>query len=343
MSSIRQTLAVGATLTALAAAQVTAPKLEATCADVVIFMARGNDAPYHDGRTTPFIDATCAKFNAQGKSCDYIDIKFDVTLGGDYCAQVAEGAASGISQITAFNQKCPCTHIVVNGYSEGAHVVGDVLGGPGGCSFVNNGLDNQSAAGKAIGAALLWGNVMHTANQPYNVLDGASLQKNARSATDLGYLNRYAGVLRDYCAAGDPVCAGGSVVADHLNYFELYTDEASSWAVSKIDAAADLCPVSSSSSSVAPTTFSTATSSTAASSSVVAPSSTEVVPSSTGVSSASSTVVSPTATKEATPTAVAPTTAYPTSTSEVTPAPFPEPIGYEEACHVVYEVKYVYE
>lgn len=149
MSSIRQTLAVGATLTALAAAQVTAPKLEATCADVVIFMARGNDAPYHDGRTTPFLDATCAKFNAQGKSCDYIDIKFDVTLGGDYCAQVAEGAASGISQITAFNQKCPCTHIVVNGYSEGAHVVGDVLGGPGGCSFVNNGLDNQSAAGKA--------------------------------------------------------------------------------------------------------------------------------------------------------------------------------------------------
>lgn len=180
---------------------------------------------------------------------------------------------------------------------------------------------------------------MHTANQAYNVLDGASLQKNARSATDLGYLNRYAGVLRDYCAAGDPVCADGSVVADHLNYFELYTDEASSWAVSKIDAAADLCPVSSSSSSVAPTTFSTATSSTA-----VAPSSTPVVvPSGTGVSSTSSAVGSATATEEATPTAVAPTTAYPTSTSEVTPAPFPEPIGYEEACHVVYEVKYVYE
>jgi len=342
MSSIRQTLAIGA-LSALAAAQVTPPKLEAPCADVVIFMARGNDAPYHDGRTFPFVEATCGKFTAQGKSCDYIDIQYDVTLGADYCNQVAEGARNGISQITAFNQKCPCTHIVVNGYSEGAHVVGDVLGGPGGCTFVSTGLDNTSSAGKAIGAALLWGNVMHTANQPYNVLDGASLQKNPRSADDLARLGRYAPLLRDYCAAGDPVCAGGSVVADHLNYFELYTDEASSWVVSKIDGTADLCPASSSSSSTPATSF------TAASSSIVVPESSTLVtvPSSTGAASSPSA----SATKEGFPTAVYPTGSYPTGghsastapSSTVTPAPFPEPIGYEEACHVVYEVQYKYE
>jgi hypothetical protein len=146
--NIRNTLALGA-FSALTAAQTVAPKLDATCADVVIFMARGNDAPYHDGRTFPFVEATCGKLNGQGKTCDYIDIQFDVTLGGDYCAQVAEGARNGISQITAFQAKCPCTHIVVNGYSEGAHVAGDVLGGPGGCTFVSPGLDNTSPAGKA--------------------------------------------------------------------------------------------------------------------------------------------------------------------------------------------------
>lgn len=127
--NIRNTLTLGA-FSALAAAQTVPPKLDASCADVVIFMARGNDAPYHDGRTFPFVEATCGKLTAQGKSCDYIDIQFDVTLGGDYCNQVAEGARNGISQITAFHEKCPCSHIVVNGYSEGAHVVGDVLGGP---------------------------------------------------------------------------------------------------------------------------------------------------------------------------------------------------------------------
>ena len=344
MSSIRQTLAIGA-LSALAAAQVTPPKLEAPCADVVIFMARGNDAPYHDGRTFPFVEATCGKFTAQGKSCDYIDIQYDVTLGADYCTQVAEGARNGISQITAFNQKCPCTHIVVNGYSEGAHVVGDVLGGPGGCTFVSNGLDNTSSAGKAIGAALLWGNVMHTANQPYNMLDGASLQKNPRSADDLARLGRYAPLLRDYCAAGDPVCAGGSVVADHLNYFELYTDEASSWVVSKIDGTADLCPAASSSvvipesstfvtlpspTDAAPTPTATVTAS------VTGSDPSDPTPTATVTASVTGSDPSASATKEGYPTSAAPS-------STVTPAPFPEPIGYEEACHVVYEVQYKYE
>ncbi|EUC44880.1 carbohydrate esterase family 5 protein [Bipolaris oryzae ATCC 44560] len=343
--SIRNTIALGA-LSALAAAQTTPPKLDATCADVVIFMARGNDAPYRDGRTFPFVEATCGKLIAEGKTCDHIDIQFDVTLGGDYCAQVAEGARNGISQITAFSQKCPCTHIVVNGYSEGAHVVGDVLGGPGGCSFVSNGLDSTSPAGKAIAAALLWGDVMHTANQPYNVLDGASKQKNPRAPGDLALLNRYAPVLRSYCAAGDPVCAGGEIVADHLNYFELYTDEASSWVVSKINGVAPLpsCAVSSSSSS---SSVPTPTASVSASSVVQTP---------TATVSASSIVQTPTATVSAS-SVVAPIdsssagepyvptasegaeTPYPTSPATV--SPFPPPVDYD-ACVLQVHVEYVY-
>jgi hypothetical protein len=149
MSSIRNVLALGA-LSAFAAAQESStPKLDAPCADVVLFMSRGNNAPYHDARTFPFVQATCDKLNAAGKSCDYIDVQFDAVYGGDYCTQIAEGARNGIAEITAFNKKCPCTHIVLNGYSQGAHVAGDILGGPGGCTFVSSGIDNNSAAGKA--------------------------------------------------------------------------------------------------------------------------------------------------------------------------------------------------
>ena len=346
MSSIRQTLAIGA-LSAFAAAQTTAPKLDATCADVVMFMARGNDAPYNDGRTSPLRDSTCAKLTAQGKTCGYIEVQYDVTLGADYCTQVAEGARNGIAQVTAFNEKCPCSHIVINGYSEGAHVMGDVLGGPGGCSKVSDGIDNTSSAGKAIAAALLWGNVMHTANQPYNVLDGASKQANPRSTADLALLSRYTPVLRDYCAAGDPVCAGGSVVADHLNYFELYTEEASSWIVSRVDAAAPLCaaPTSSSTSAIVP-----ATSSTAAPSSVTpsdsASASQEATPSAPAPGSPSAIYPTVGYSTIAYPTGNVPTTmitytaTYPTSAA--TPAPFPEPSQYEEACVVVYDVESVH-
>jgi hypothetical protein len=336
--SLRNTIALGA-FSVLAAAQTVAPKLDAPCADAVIFMARGNDAPYHDGRTFPFVEATCGKLTAQGKTCDYIDIQFDNTLGGDYCNQVAEGARNGISQITAFQAKCPCTHIILNGYSEGAHVAGDVLGGPGGCTFVSNGIDSASPAGKAIAAALVWGDVLHTANQPYNVLDGASKQKNPRSADDLARLNRYSSVLRSYCAAGDPVCAGGNDVAQHLNYFELYTDEASTWAVGKVAAAAPLCAAPSSSSAPA-------SSATAPASSAVAPgASTVVAPGTSSVVApgASSVVVPSVPSVTATASAVSSAAAtYPTSTSPaVIPAPFPTPISYD-SCVVVVKVEYKY-
>jgi hypothetical protein len=149
--SLTRRAAVLAALSALSALTVaqTPPKLDADCEDVVLFMSRGNDAPYRDGRTFPFVEATCGKLSEQGTSCDYMDIEFDATLGGPYCDQIAQGASNGISQITAFNAKCPETRIVVNGFSQGANVVGDVLGGPGGCTGSSSGLDSNSAAGKA--------------------------------------------------------------------------------------------------------------------------------------------------------------------------------------------------
>ena len=150
MSSIIRNLLALSVVAAVAVAQDPAsppPKLDAPCADAVIFMARGNTAPYHDWRTFPYADATCAKLRAEGKTCDYIEITFP--KGGDYCKQIGEGVRNGLSQITAFNKKCPCTHLILNGYSQGAWIMGDVLAGPGGCSQITTGLDPTTAPGNA--------------------------------------------------------------------------------------------------------------------------------------------------------------------------------------------------
>lgn len=62
---------------------------------------------------------------------------------------------------------------------QGAHVVGDILGGGGG-SFQGctqrtvQGLNPTTSPGNKIKAALLWGDVRHTANQAYNTNTGAS-------------------------------------------------------------------------------------------------------------------------------------------------------------------------
>jgi hypothetical protein len=46
-SIIRNALALSAVAAVVVAQGTTAPKLDAPCADAVIFMARGNNAPYH--------------------------------------------------------------------------------------------------------------------------------------------------------------------------------------------------------------------------------------------------------------------------------------------------------
>ena len=70
-SIIRYALALSAVAAVAVAQDSSAPKLDAPCADAVIFMARGNNAPYHDSRTFPFVDATCGKLRAEGKSYTY--------------------------------------------------------------------------------------------------------------------------------------------------------------------------------------------------------------------------------------------------------------------------------
>lgn len=120
-----------------------------TCSDVHIFLAKGNNEPY-PGRQGKLVSAICSGLN----SCDYEDIQMRNMLEDEYCGAVQEGAGNGVKQIIAYNKRCPDTKLVVSGYSQGAHVAGDIFGGGGGSYF--NGcvaqstpnLDINSPAGK---------------------------------------------------------------------------------------------------------------------------------------------------------------------------------------------------
>ncbi|CAH0045536.1 unnamed protein product [Clonostachys solani] len=232
------------------------------CTDVHIFLARGNNEPY-PGRQSKLVAAICDGLS----SCDYEDIAYYNPLEAPYCESVVEGASNGISQITAYNERCPQSNLVVSGYSQGAHVVGDVLGGGGGVYFQgcvqtsNDGLDLEKAPGNMIRAALLFGNTLHTANQPFNYESGSGADGLfPRSGDRLAGLNKFASVLRDYCVASDPICAGGDVVANHLNYFDIYSTNAANWVVEKLGLE------DGSTSTTMSTSTSTSTSSTASSS-----------------------------------------------------------------------------
>ncbi|KAI9157989.1 Acetylxylan esterase 2 [Paramyrothecium foliicola] len=220
---------------ALASSTSTASELwsrtDTSCSAVHVFLARGNNEPY-PGRQGKLIAAICSGL----QSCDYEDIQYYNPLPAPYCGSVIEGAANGIKQITAYNERCPDAKLVVSGYSQGAHVVGDILAGAGGVFFEgcvqpnSAGLNPEQAPANKIAAALIFGDVRHTSGQSYNVLggsDGNGLFP--RPGDQLANLNAFSGILRDYCATQDPICAGGDVVDEHLNYFDIYSEDAAAW------------------------------------------------------------------------------------------------------------------
>lgn len=126
------------------------------CTDVHIFLAKGNNEPY-PGRQGKLVNAICKDL----KNCDYEDIVMQNMLPDPYCDSVHEGGTNMVKQIVAYNKKCPDTQLVISGYSQGAHVVGDGLSGGGGVFFQGcveesvTPLDPESNAAKAGESSLL--------------------------------------------------------------------------------------------------------------------------------------------------------------------------------------------
>ncbi|KAH6842440.1 Alpha/Beta hydrolase protein [Chaetomium sp. MPI-CAGE-AT-0009] len=221
---------------AFAAPAAVVEERQQACQDVHIFLARGTSEPY-PGRQSKIVSAVC-----QGiRSCGYEDIVYPASFNPSYCASVSAGISVGTSQLTAYARRCPNSKLVLTGYSQGAHLVGDILGGGGGSSFAgctqstNTGLNPATSPGNKIVAALLFGDVRHAANQPYNT--GTGVSGNGlwrREGAQLQSLNRFSNVLRSWCLAGDNVCAGGSDPQAHTSYFDVFSPEAGAWVKTKL-------------------------------------------------------------------------------------------------------------
>lgn len=102
---------------------------QSTCHGTHIFLARGYNEEY-PGRQKALVHAICSGLSSN--ECGYEEIIFDDMEGSVYGTAVHEGVMAGKSQITSYVEECPDSKFVLSGYSLGAHVVGDILGGNGG-------------------------------------------------------------------------------------------------------------------------------------------------------------------------------------------------------------------
>jgi acetylxylan esterase len=125
------------------------------CRPFHIFITRGSDEPY-PGRLGNLTQEICSSVGGT-KECGFESVEYPAksTAWGvdEWCKSASAGAKNGQAQIKAYAEKCPNAKLILLGFSQGAAVTQDMLGGGGGHVFEceqdeNPALDASQGAGK---------------------------------------------------------------------------------------------------------------------------------------------------------------------------------------------------
>jgi hypothetical protein len=149
-----------------------------------------------------------------------------------YGPSVAAGVKALSAQISSEVAACPNTKIVLMGYSQGAHVIGDVLAGSGRQALtpVNAALPADQADN--ISAVILMGDPRYVPNKSFNAGTSKRAGLFARGAD--APLDSFADRTQSYCDTGDTFCASGQNIAVHLGYTRKYNTQAEDFVLSRI-------------------------------------------------------------------------------------------------------------
>ena len=136
-----------AILASLATAVQSAACAPEPCTEVHVFLIRGTNEPY-PGRSLSVAEAICADLD-----CSWSNVEYPATFQ-TYCDSASTGVESTTRAVDEYAERCPESKIVLSGFSQGGHIVGDVLGGSDTADWedctqpASNGLDPESLPGK---------------------------------------------------------------------------------------------------------------------------------------------------------------------------------------------------
>ncbi len=205
----------------------------ASCATVHVIAARASTEPAGEG----VIGSLVALIKGDVKATvSQQAVAYPATLT-NYASSVARGDSAIRSELAADAAKCPDQKFVLVGYSQGAQVVGDALGGGGGG---NLGTPATGGVSPAIAAKILaviqMGDPRRSAGFSFDVgTDPGATGLFPRPPSES--LAPFASKIRSYCDTGDPFCASGDNLAAHLDYTQKYNSAASRFVTAKLNAA----------------------------------------------------------------------------------------------------------
>ncbi|OLN81912.1 Acetylxylan esterase 5 [Colletotrichum chlorophyti] len=199
------------------------------CVDVHMIVARAST----ERAGTGIIGEVAKNVQAQIPGSDIVAVDYPASLNPYKPSQKA-GVTAMTKLVQDYAKACPQSKMVLMGYSQGAHVTGDVL-----CGTSEDGFDAtqpQSAdVTDKVAAVLLMGDPSHVNGMPYN--KGSSQNDGVFPRQNTAGCNAVADRMISYCDNGDTFCDRGRSVQVHLGYVRRSGDDATQFIVSKVKAA----------------------------------------------------------------------------------------------------------
>lgn len=216
-ATLRRSLAVAAVVTATVGAQslaapASATSSTATCASVITIVARGsNEAAGTGGTTNVYSSGGLGRMSGVAsrvtsgttKSVRTVGLKYPAAIiawGDNYVSSLLTGRSRLAAELNRLATLCPGSRTVLIGYSQGAHVIGDVTS-----NSNPNGL--TSAAKSRIAAVYVTGDPTRRVGESHN--RGDLTATGFWGPRGQGQMSGLSTRILSYCYSGDYFC-------DHL-------------------------------------------------------------------------------------------------------------------------------
>jgi acetylxylan esterase len=200
------------------------------CAQVSIITARASTESAGEGITGALVTQVV---NASAQTVSRASVSYPATLN-NYANSSLQGINAAKTQITNLVNSCPNTKIVLMGYSQGAHVMLDVLGGGQGGSLGTATPPLASNIASHVTAVATFGDPRHVPNQSFDLGTSTRNGRFPRSSTQLSVLAGFASRIAAWCDANDTFCDSGNSLNVHLTYLNRYQNAAASFVLGKI-------------------------------------------------------------------------------------------------------------
>lgn len=200
------------------------------CAQVAIITARASGEAPGEGITGALVTQIV---DSSQQTVSRASVSYPATLT-NYASSSAQGVSALKTQLTNEVNSCPSAKVVLLGYSQGAHVVLDTLGGGGGGALGATTPPISSTIASHVLAVATFGDPRHVVGQAFDL--GTSTRNGLfpRTATQLQVLAGMASKIQAYCDSGDEFCDSGTSLQVHLTYLNRYQNAAASFVLGKI-------------------------------------------------------------------------------------------------------------